>query len=71
MITPFTTRVLNCARCGEDHWLVEFNAFVRPPADATHWGTCPTTKDPILLVMRQAASVGESAAERAKIGQGG
>jgi hypothetical protein len=54
MRMPFTTAVLCCARCGEDHLTpIEFNVFVRPPADATHWGTCPSTNDPILMLVRQ------------------
>jgi hypothetical protein len=43
------TPVYNCARCGGDHASVLFMAFHRCPPDATHWGTCPTTYEPILL----------------------
>lgn len=48
--------VLGCARCGEDHAVVAFKAFERPPVDDgegntlfTHWGYCPRTGDPILM----------------------
>ncbi len=49
----FTISVTNCARCGGDHLSVEFIPFAHPPADATHWGTCQKTGDPILMVVRQ------------------
>lgn len=47
-----------CARCGEDHAAVAFKAFARPPLRdapseepyATHWGTCPTTGEPIFSI---------------------
>jgi len=43
------TKVRSCARCGLDH-TVEFQKFrVAPDTGHTHWGTCPTTNEPILL----------------------
>jgi hypothetical protein len=47
-----TTSVTACARCGGDHLEVEFTPFVRPPSDATHWGQCQKTGDPILMLVR-------------------
>lgn len=52
-----TTDVLSCARCGEDHERVEFEALYRPigimrsdpPITFTHWAMCPGVLQPILL----------------------
>lgn len=48
--------IVDCARCGEDHTILEAVPFVRPfapPAAApvvwTHWAKCPTNGDPILF----------------------
>lgn len=48
------TDVLNCARCREDHQMMEFRRFQRPIIDSDNtvwnfWGSCPTTKEPVLL----------------------
>jgi hypothetical protein len=51
-MNEIVTSVNNCARCGGNHALVKFTRFVRPPADATHWGQCQKTGDPILMVLR-------------------
>lgn len=46
--------VKHCARCGQDHDSVEFQAFrgsAVEDEDGTRWewwGTCPVTGDPIL-----------------------
>lgn len=50
--------VRGCARCGEDHDHLEFQAFVRNPIEIgevilTHYGTCPNTLEPILLRIRE------------------
>ena len=42
--------VKNCARCGGDHVNVLFNSFGRKPAKYTHFGICPTTMEPILMI---------------------
>jgi len=46
-----------CACCGGDHKQITFLPFVRPKEieglTFTHWGTCPTTQDPILLRFQQ------------------
>ena len=59
-IGEFTTNVKGCARCDADHDGMEFAKLAKPvlgdgtgygasPALATHWSTCPTTKEPLLL----------------------
>jgi hypothetical protein len=52
-MNTITTNVVACARCGSDHSQVTFTAFGRPPVDATHWGTCEKTGEPILMAVRQ------------------
>ena len=51
MVAEIRTKVERCARCGGNHELVTFRLFKEPPPDVTHWGTCPTTGDPILLTL--------------------
>ncbi len=51
---PIISDVFHCARCGQNHDGVEFEAFTRPPVDDDgtvweRWGVCPTTGEPILL----------------------
>lgn len=46
---PFIGHVGNCARCGRDHSHVLFRLFQRPATPFSHWGECPTTREPILL----------------------
>ena len=43
--------VKNCARCGGDHEKVTFQKFNFPPPDCTHWGMCPGTGEPILMLI--------------------
>ena len=40
----------NCARCGQDHTNVLFKSFGRKPNRYTHFATCPTTQEPILMI---------------------
>lgn len=41
--------VTNCARCGENHH-VYFKSFRNNTIDDyEYWGTCPVTKEPILM----------------------
>ena len=44
--------ILGCARCGGEH-LIRFKELRNPMqaggAVLTHWGMCPTTKEPILM----------------------
>jgi hypothetical protein len=44
--------ILGCARCGGEH-LVRFKELRIPitigDTTLTHWGMCPTTKEPILM----------------------
>jgi hypothetical protein len=53
--------VIGCARCGEDHDDLPFYLFDRPPERGETetytyrykwWATCPTTCDPILMVLQ-------------------
>lgn len=47
------TGVKSCARCGEDHEPLCFLKLKRPGQNGaegiTHWTSCPTTGEPILL----------------------
>jgi len=54
-------KIRNCARCGENHDGVEgLMPITRPVLDdagnvlATHWLRCPTSGEPILVLVRQA-----------------
>lgn len=40
-----------CARCGEDHYDLVFHKLTRNVDDSgwTHWCTCPTCGEPILM----------------------
>lgn len=63
--TPYRlTNVIRCARCGQDHPSeaepreIEFKRFRRPIRENdgtiwTHWGLCPVTGEPVLLLMRE------------------
>lgn len=51
-------KVHRCARCGEDHALLEFKKFKTPidlttiPGDLllmTYWSMCPVTNEPVLM----------------------
>ncbi len=54
-MTPVTIDWLShCSRCGRDHANLRFVPFINPVIDAdgsvdTHWASCPTNGDPILL----------------------
>lgn len=59
--TVSVTQIKNCARCGEDHDLVEFSKFKKPIPEHvsvrkmkmwTHWAMCPKTNEPILLLVK-------------------
>jgi hypothetical protein len=47
----FKTDVRGCARCEGDHDQVDFAAFKRRPAHASHWALCPKTGEPVLLAV--------------------
>ena len=44
-----TTDVNRCARCRETHHSLEFRPFTNPVGAYSHWATCPTSSEPILL----------------------
>jgi hypothetical protein len=42
--------VRECARCLRDHHEpVHFKPLSNPPEEFTHWGMCPTTREPIVM----------------------
>ena len=45
--------VVNCARCGEDHYSLYFHHFKNPVKLDDHkftlWAICPNTKEPIIM----------------------
>jgi hypothetical protein len=47
----FVIAVTRCARCGADHRAVRFMRFRRKCQKADAWGICPSTGEPILMVM--------------------
>lgn len=63
-----TIHIRFCARCGGDHERQESEEkkFVNPVVDWdgttwTHWWTCPTTGDPVLIREAQESTEGYSA----------
>jgi hypothetical protein len=42
--------IKNCARCGGDHVNMLFKSFGRKPDRYSHFGICPTTQEPILMI---------------------
>lgn len=46
--SKFTTHIGCCVRCGLDHEDVVFQRLDNSES-FTHWGLCPTTKQPILM----------------------
>lgn len=45
----FTVKLNGCARCGKNHRAVTFRKLTRPMDDCSHWGSCPTNGQPIML----------------------
>lgn len=57
MIRRVVVEVIGCSRCGKNHRDVEFNEFafrnvVCGDVEISHWGTCPETKEPVLMRIR-------------------
>ena len=57
MNTAIVKGIKNCSRCGGDHDELIAKRFVRPIVvgdgeEYTHWVTCPTNGDPILVQMQ-------------------
>jgi len=48
---PVIDDLYRCSRCGENHKNVQLKEFKKPPGKNTHWARCPTTGDPILVVI--------------------
>ena len=57
--TKIRTDLFGCARCGGAHIGLTFHELIHPIAAEedveaytfTHWATCPTTKEPIVMRM--------------------
>lgn len=41
--------IKTCARCGLDHLQLEFKKFTRPFREFTHFASCPSNLEPIIL----------------------
>jgi len=41
--------VICCARCEQNHYLLEFFPFTNHNPNYSHFAYCPNTKEPILL----------------------
>lgn len=50
-----TTDIRACARCGSDHLHIELRPLSNPPTDMSHWVQCPTTSQPVLVLVTMAA----------------
>jgi hypothetical protein len=48
MVNCVSRRVVECARCGGDHDVV-FHRLSRPAGEWLWWGSCPVTKEPVLM----------------------
>lgn len=46
-----TIIIPRCTRCDESHSQLPVKPLSRPFQVFTHWATCPTTGDPILLLL--------------------
>jgi hypothetical protein len=50
--------VVNCARCGNNHEPMVFKKLTHAVESVlggfTHWGMCPMTKEPIMMVVSPA-----------------
>lgn len=46
--TEIVTDVQDCIRCGGNHSQIKFSRLSNSPKGITHWGMCPTKKQPIL-----------------------
>lgn len=48
-LKTFTTDIAGCARCGQNHAVLQFKRLERPIGDLTFWASCPTNGEPVLL----------------------
>ena len=53
-------RLVGCARCGRNHRHLVFHPLLRPVRVLTHWTSCPTNGEPILMAIT-ANTTGEAA----------
>jgi hypothetical protein len=56
---PITLGQFKCIRCGSSHGhgVVTCVPLKTATKDATHWATCPMTKEPMLLKMEMSATL--------------
>jgi len=68
-----TTTVKTCARCGQDHVDLVFEALDQPCGDLTHFAACPANGQPIMLKFAESAAEGLSgeAAQGAEVSEEG
>ncbi len=52
--------LVSCERCGQDHDGVVFKKLDHPVRDLTHWATCPTNGQPILMRQVIVVKAGQS-----------
>lgn len=55
----FKQNVNGCSRCGGNHDLIEFKPLNNPPEGITHWGICPLTSQPILMLVKNDNLIGD------------
>ncbi len=56
--------IVDCARCGETHYDLEFTRFTRPielEKTYTYWTVCPETDKPILMRIIEESAVDPNA----------
>jgi len=50
MSDEISRQLIGCSRCGVTHdEPIIFKKLINPMGEHTHWGVCPTTKQPIML----------------------
>ena len=45
--------VKNCARCGGNHFIKGIPLKHPEFGEFSHWGTCPNTNEPLLIIIEQ------------------
>lgn len=43
------SKLVNCARCGDNHGELTFLELTYPNGENTHWCPCPTNDEPIMM----------------------
>lgn len=60
--------VVSCQRCGKDHPDMKFKELLNPADKWTHFGMCPGTDQPVLLMIRCSSTIPPSAPLGSDIG---